>query len=117
MPEGMEAGPLGAGHCARRREDALGEVIRVEDRVGGRAEHELALATARDERAQPVGDLERDRQVSARVPGFQRADYEAGSASAPHALTHRDVGSVAVERQVPDLEPEQLRTAHASPGP
>ena len=66
VAERVEPGPLDAGLRARRLQHPLGEVVRVEQTVPTSTGN-TSSSSADAERPQPVGELERDRNVAPRV--------------------------------------------------
>lgn len=107
-----EIPPLDASLGARRCKHPFGEVVRIEQRPDGRGERRLVVG--RPERPEAVRQVERDQQIASRVAGFQRADDESGAYAATHTLADLDVRLVAVERQLPSPQREQLRAPDAA---
>lgn len=107
MAKRVEACPLDAGRLACWRKHSRGQIVRVEDRAGGRAEHEVV---GRDiEGAEAICQRAGDWHVALGVTGLERADHKTLSAAAAHALAHLDVRPLTVEREMATFEYEQLR--------
>ncbi|HEV7557204.1 MAG TPA: hypothetical protein VGO00_17175, partial [Kofleriaceae bacterium] len=103
----MEARTLDTGRLTRRREHSHGQIVRVEDRAGGRGEHEVIGSGI--EGAEAISESAWYRHVALGIAGLERADHKTLSAAATHTLAHLDMRPLTVEREMTAFEHEQLR--------
>lgn len=109
--ERVEAAPLHSGLGARRRQHTPPQVRGIVRAAHRALEHERVRRTFRDEPLQPVGEVVRDRELSARVAALEGPDHLTLTLLPPGPLPDLHQRPSAVESQVPYGEPEQLRVA------